>query len=144
MVSWTIKRRDRYTQLEVKDQTTPNNMTPSEIKELQSLRLAFDQPDRWWLKANDLQPKDLIATGHEATYRELIAKTVAEPISMRCRQAWQAYVDAGGDTDMTKEEYMKAASVFNANNNVDKTPLPPYCWMKSVSVQAVLDEMGIQ
>lgn len=142
--TWTSKRRDRYTQLEAKDATTPDKMTPQETQELKSLRLAFDQPDKWWLHANDLQPKDLIATGHEATYRELIAKTVAEPISMRCRQAWQAYVEAGGDTGLTRNEYMKAATEFKKNSKVDKTPLPPYCWMKSVSIQAVLDEMGIK
>lgn len=35
---------------------------------------------------NRITAEDLIATGHEATYRELIAKAVAEPMSQRCKQ----------------------------------------------------------
>jgi len=41
----------------------------------------------WWLNANRVYKEDLYALGHEATYRELIAKAVAEPISYLCREA---------------------------------------------------------
>lgn len=41
----------------------------------------------WWTRSNNVEREDLFASGFEATYRELIAKAVAEPISHLCREA---------------------------------------------------------
>lgn len=41
----------------------------------------------WWSGINKVEKEDLYAEGWEATYRELIAKAVAEPISHLCREA---------------------------------------------------------
>ena len=43
---------------------------------------------------------------YAATYKELIAKTVAEPISMRCRQAWARWLEKGGDDSIMTKEYI--------------------------------------
>lgn len=41
----------------------------------------------WWRETNKVEKEDLIASMYEATYKELIAKVVAEPISHLCREA---------------------------------------------------------
>lgn len=41
----------------------------------------------WWHETNKVEKEDLIASMYEATYKELIAKAVAEPISHLCREA---------------------------------------------------------
>jgi hypothetical protein len=43
------------------------------------------------LNCNEIKPEDIIATGHEATYRELIAKMVAEPMHQRCKMALELH-----------------------------------------------------
>jgi len=86
---------------------------------------------------NTIYQTDLIVTKYEATYRELIAKTVAEPISMRCRQAWNRWLEKGGDATIRTREYILGQQAPNA------VPLSPFCKLKNVSVNAVLNEMGI-
>lgn len=49
--------------------------------------LAQDAVESWWRGANSVESEDLYASGYEATYKELIAKAVAEPISYLCREA---------------------------------------------------------
>ena len=86
---------------------------------------------------NDISSSDLICTKYSATYKELISKTVAEMISMRCRQAWNRWIEKGGDPgDMTREYIMGQ----KAPNYV---PLAPFCKLKNVTIQAVLNEMKI-
>ena len=84
---------------------------------------------------NILQPDDLIATAFEATYRELIAKTVAEPISMRCRQAYAYWKERGGDDSTFTPDYVMSRQSPNA------VPLAPFARVKNVSVEAVLNEI---
>lgn len=66
-----------------------------------------------------------------------IAKTVAEVVSMRCRQAWARWVEKGGDASVMTREYILGQEAPQA------VPLPPFCRLKNVSVNAVLDEMGV-
>lgn len=93
--------------------------------------------NKWWKSCNDLEPKDLIATGHEATYREFMAKTVAEIISMRCRQAVQRWVEDGGKLDERNREYILGQQA------PDNIPLEPYCRLKNVTLNQVLDWLGV-
>lgn len=86
---------------------------------------------------NTLYPEDLVVTKYAATYRELIAKTVAEPISMRCRQAWYRWLEKGGDASILTREYILSQQAPNA------VPIAPFCKLKNVSINAVLDEMNI-
>lgn len=87
--------------------------------------------------SNRIEPSDLIVTSYAAKYRELIAKTVAEPVSMRCRQAWQRWLEKGGDASIMTKEHILGQKAPQA------VPLPPFCRLKNVSINAVLDEMGI-
>lgn len=50
----------------------------------------YNTPD-WKTNSNAILPEDLVATRHEATYRELIAKLVAEPMHQRCKMAINAH-----------------------------------------------------
>lgn len=134
-----VQKRKRLAELEEKLATDPQNentLTESERKELHNLRRNFDE-SHWWKHANDLEPQDLMATGHEAKYRELIAKIDAEPRSMRCRQAWARWVEKGGDPSSMDR------NVILAQKDPDNVPLPPFCRLKHVSVEAVLKEMGL-
>lgn len=73
-----------------------------------------------------------------ATYREYIAKTVAEAISMRCRQAVKRWLEDGGNLDERTREYILGQQA------PDNVPLEPYCRLKSVSINQVLDYLGIE
>jgi type I site-specific restriction endonuclease len=88
---------------------------------------------------NTLYKEDLnlVTTVYEGTYREIIAKTVAEVVSMRCRQAWARWIERGGDASVMTREYILGQVAPQA------VPLPPFCRLKNVSVNAVLDEMGV-
>jgi len=83
---------------------------------------------------NDLTDKDLIATGHEAMYRDLIRKIVAEPISMRARQAYYQWKERGGKDDPRTREF-----ILSQKN----PPLEVFAKVKQVSTEAVLKEMGL-
>lgn len=86
---------------------------------------------------NSLYPEDLIATKYYVTYKELIAKTVAEPISMRCRQAWARWVEKGGDPSVMTKDYILGQKAPEA------VPLGPFCKLKNVTINAVLNEMNV-
>lgn len=130
----TLKRKARLAEL--KEKYADGTITETEEKELKRLTREFYET-KWWKNANDIEPKDLLATGHEAEYRELIAKIEAEPIAMRCRQAWARWIEKGGD-----------ASVMNRNTilaqkDPEHVPLLPFCRLKKVTIEMVLKEMGL-
>jgi len=135
----TQTRNARLQQLQAQlDDPTANPLTIDEIAEYKELTQAFNRSPNWWVGANQLQPEDLIATGQLATYRELIAKTVAEPIAMRCRQAWTRWIEDGGDPlDMTAVAILNQKAPF-------AIPLGPYCRSKQVTIKATLDVMGVK
>ena len=103
-----------------------------------SKKMKYDKDSKLGkVHANVLYPEDLIATKYAATYKELIAKTVAEAISMRCRQAWNRWVEKGGDPSIMTRDYILGQKAPEA------VPLGPFCKLKNVSINAVLTEMGI-
>lgn len=94
------------------------------------------------LTKEDLESMDLYAKEKEASYRELIAKTVAEARSVRCRKAWTRWAEEGGKTRDENGRILTRAEVL-AQKAPEEIPLPPFCRSKQVSIDAVLDEMGI-
>ena len=145
--SYTTKSgRERYNALKTKmleEGTSENDvsvLTAEELKEYKILKRRFDKKPvdnsadtHWWHNnPNALSPEDLIATNHIATYKELIAKTVAEPIAMRCRQAWQNWLEAGGDIGNGTPEYVCKYAVL------PNIPLGPYCYSKRLTIDKVL------
>jgi len=117
----------------------PVHLTKEETKRFIELSRKFKKVrDKNDCKVNDdLYKSDLIVTKYAATYKELIAKTVAEPISMRCRQAWARWLEKGGDDSIMTKEYILGQIP------PEHVPLPPFCKLKNVTVNAVLEEMGI-
>ena len=91
---------------------------------------------------NTLSPEDLIVINKEASYRDLIRKTVAEAKSMRARQAWARWLEQGGK-DKAEDGRPLSRQEILAQVPPSQIPLPPFCYSKQVSVEAVLDEMGI-
>lgn len=138
----TIEGKIRYTELtrkliELGSDLKDISMLPiEEQKEYRSLLRRFSQDyGSWCFTNNDLEPEDLIVTPHQAIYEELIRKTVAEPISMRCRQAAQMWEERGGVFADTAEETCNSA--FPPKS----PPLLPFAKIKRVSVDAVLQEI---
>ena len=120
----------------------PIPLTPDEhdrFIELSRLMKAYKDEKLGKTGCNTLFQEDLnlVTTDYIATYREIVAKTVAEIISMRCRQAWARWLEKGGDASIMTREYILSQKAPQA------VPLPPFCKLKNVSVNAVLDEMGI-
>ena len=79
-----------------------------------------------------LSEDDMRATGFEATYRELLAKAVAEPIANRCRivlnehrRLWQEAID---------ESYPSSREVLERD-----VPLMNLAEWQEVTVKQVLD-----
>lgn len=142
----TISGRNRYFSLKQKilEQGISENDTTvldgDELKEYKTLKRRFDRKPvdesidtRWWHNnPNALEPEDLVATNHKATYTELIAKTVAEPIAMRCRQVYKNWLDAGGDVGDGTPAYICKHAKLPA------IPLGPFCFSKRLTVEKVL------
>ena len=92
---------------------------------------------KWTHNINIIFPQDLVIDPHMATYRELIAKTVAEPISQRCRLAVAMWKKHGGILQP------KTRDAWLAQKSPDGTPLLPFARLKQVSINAILDEEGV-
>lgn len=96
------------------------------------------KPDSMKARCNRIEPEDIIATGNEATYRELIAKLVAEPMHQRCKMAlelhFRKWCIANGlpypitndemqrISELTKEDFLKEFEQ-NINNISPDYPL---------------------
>lgn len=136
-----LKRKHRYEELKTKE-AVGRDLTPEEKDELKELSYSFDEEIRGrykksYIGCSSLIPEDLVATSYDATYKELIAKTVAEPRSMLCRQIWKAWIDKGGNpVGKTRQD------IININPKKE-VPLTPFCHAKKQSIEAVLDEMGV-
>lgn len=144
----TIKKKKRLTTLIKKKEKLEmqgKTLSESEQKELDTLASEVKSflEDREKPVYNRLLEEDLIAIGNEATYRELIAKTVAEPISMRCRQAWKRWKERGGNDQPFFREYIEARGLKETNRYGKDVPLWPYCEEKNVTVNMVLNVMNV-
>lgn len=124
-----------------------SKFTAKDAAELKGLKRRFSNPAKYnaFVNANTLQKEDLIGIDYEASYRELIAKTVAESISMRCRQAYSRWLEVraqegrpfdNNGKPFTRRDILK----MTPPNDI---PLPPFCYAKKVSIDAVLNEMNI-
>lgn len=135
----TIQKQTRYEILKKKIEINDPNDPPTdlEIKEYERLEKTFNR-DRWYYRANELEPMDLTPTRHMAEYKELIAKTVAEPISIRCRQAWANWKEHGGDDSIMTKKHILGQQAPNGH------PLDKYAAWKQVSIEQVLKEMGVK
>ena len=69
------------------------DLTNNEISEISSvLSSSLEEGQvKWWKFCNHVRPEDLIAVGNEASYKELIAKLVAEPKVQSARLAFEGY-----------------------------------------------------
>jgi hypothetical protein len=88
-------------------------------------------------------------TSFSATYKELIEKTVAEPVSMRCRQTYEYWVRSGGKTTgeyagiagvLLQEKAARAVNYGYCNSESStNVPITPFAKIKKVSVECVLE-----
>lgn len=90
----------------------------------------------------EIDKKDLDVIDKTASYRDLIRKTVAEFKAMRCRQAWARWLEEGGIDRTEDGRPLSRQEVLN-QLPPEMIPLPPFCYSKQVSVEAVLNEMGV-
>lgn len=91
----------------------------------------------WWHHANDILAEDLRVSDFMATYKEVIAKAVAEPISMRARSAFEEWFEYNkshgrGEPELTRQTFL--------DETWDKyVPLAEFAWKKNVSITAICD-----
>ena len=116
-------------------------LTEVEMERLIELSKKFKQKqdnDLGKTNCSVLSQEDLIVTKYEATYKEFIAKTVAEAIEMRCRQAWERWLEKGGNPgDMTREHIISQTPPL-------AVPLGPFCKVKQVTMEYVMYIMGVK
>ena len=120
----------------------PEEMTEAEMERFIELQRLKNKPDEDDSKSdyngqNTIYSDDLNMLHELATYEELIAKGVAEIIAMRCRLAWNRWVEKGGDPSVMTKEYILGQVP------PEHVPLPPFCKLKNVTVNKVLEEMGV-
>ena len=119
----------------------PEPMTEAEMERfidlLRQKNASDDDMEDDYKDQNTIHYDDLIMVHEIATYEELIAKTVAELIAMRCRLAWNRWVEKGGDPSVMTKEYILGQVP------PEHVPLPPFCKLKNVTVNRVLKEMGV-
>ena len=148
---YTKNAKKRMTSLQKKreadDLNNTSKFTERDDAELKGLEKRFSNPEKMeqFFASNMLQKEDLIAIDYEASYRELIAKTVAESKSMRCRQAWARWLEVRAQEN---RPFNNNGKPFTRKEILDMTPpndipLPPFCYAKQVSIDAVLDEMNV-
>lgn len=87
---------------------------------------------------NIIHPENLIATKYAASYKELIEKTVNEPIRFKCKQAYARWKEKGGDDSILTSEYILSRKAPEA------VPLEPFCKLYHVTPEMVIDVMGIK
>lgn len=127
----TKKRKALLDALEAKA-ASGKPLAEGEELELKALRKNFNQP-HWYTGVNELTPDCFVCTGHEAAYRELIAKTVAEPMDMACHQAFARWVEKGGDPGDYSREWILS------QKEPEAVPLLPFCKSRKQRIQDVLD-----
>ena len=119
----------------------PEEMTEGELErfiELSRLKnMSDEEAESNYSDQNTIYPDDLNLIHEIATYEELIAKGVAEIIAMRCRLAWNRWVEKGGDPSIMTKEYILGQVP------PEHVPLPPFCKLKNVTVNKVLETMGV-
>ena len=141
----TLAKYARLEELEMKldeyeNGNTDMKLTSEESAELQTLRVWAENRKHKKHSEYAIQPDDLIGVSFNAKYKELIAKTVAEPISMRCRQAYTYWKSKGGDdSDGLNGILSRELQFIQTDPSRNKiVPLTPFARCKKVSVDAVL------
>lgn len=115
-------------------------MSKAEVDDLRQQLISdldIDNQEKWWKFCNDFGPEDLYATGNEATYRELIAKAVAEPVAQRCKRAQEEHFKRW--CIMNKQPYPSTREELIKKDLMP--PLEPYARWQNVTVGQILDEM---
>ena len=92
--------------------------------------------DYWWKNCNKLYKGDLIADGHMATRREIIAKMIGESLSQRIKRAQESW----------EKRYCKMHKVTYPltdqkllEHGLDRPPIKPYAKWQNVTVRQLTD-----
>lgn len=127
------------------------NLSQNEIEEYLMLKAKYEPigDSKRFGRYDGLCASDLIVTSFSASYKDLIEKTVAEPVSMRCRQTYEYWVRSGGKTTgeyagiagvLMQEKAARAINYGYCNNEVStNVPITPFAKVKKVSVECVLE-----
>ena len=78
----------------------------------------------WYNNVNTVYEDDIIFTAYTATYREMIAKLVAEPMQMRCKEAFEAHFKRW--CKMNKVEYPISNKKLKEIYNLEKEDFVKY------------------
>lgn len=143
----TALAKKRFQELKykiIKKGKSPDDMsvlTDEEQKEYIALKRQFSHShsSKWWEHTNELYPEDIEVSQHSASYRELISKTVAEPISMRCRQAYANWNEARLLYEKNCKGKVTKKYILEEAFPPEHIPLAPFAKNKQVSVNQILN-----
>ena len=109
-------------------------LTDEETKKLNELKKTIKKKRDVSLgksHCNMLYPEDLIVSKYSASYTELIDKVVKEQIDIRCKQAFNRWIERGGDASVLTREYI-------LSKDIQDVPLKPFCELKNVTLERTL------
>lgn len=113
--------------------------TQKDSSELNSLLRRFDR--NYEPRQNVIRKEDLIVKDEVATYKELIRKLVAEAKAHRINEAWENYLECGGIYRDENGNLLTSKKQFLALQPPENIPLEPFCSLRRVTVDEVLDRI---
>ena len=115
------------------------NMSKEELKAMREKAVEDLSPHQkqWWKFCNHITPQDLIITGHEAEYREIIAKAIAESVAIRCKRAQADHRRRW--CQLNKTPYPGTAQELLSRNL--NPPLRPFAKVHNVTVSQVVEDL---
>ena len=116
--------------------------TDADKAELTSIQRQLDRKPLW-TTPNNISQDFFIVKEEEATVREFIRKVAAEATSMVARRAWNNWLACGGQYKRADGSPMTRNEILHQRIADGKIPLPPFCYTRNLSIESVLDTMGI-
>ena len=112
-----------------------DNCTIDSIDSIDSIDNFTEDKFHWWTRCNIIEPEDLYAVEHEATYRELITKVIAEPIAVRAKIAAEKHFELWCESQNIP--YPNSREAFEKIGSY--VPLEPIARWQNVTLKQVLD-----
>lgn len=132
--------KKRFEEYDKKPETAPQ-WTHVDEQEYRYLSKRFSRKEQK-PKDDDGAERDLIAVGKFASYKDILRKTVMEASVIRARKAALNWLECGGQLkDENGIPYTRAEIVKHLPPKY--VPLAPFCKIKRVAMEAVMDELQI-
>ena len=117
-----------------------SSLSPKEIEEIKASyrqHMAENgETEEWWHFCNIFQPEDFVATGHYASYRELLAKLLAEPVIERAKRVQEEHRKLWCKINNIPYPMTRAAMLKHQNTPPALTKILPW---QNITIRQYLD-----